>query len=189
MSKSKSEKVNDSSPSAPRPKRSKQSLSRGMEIALKQLLATYVGVAAAIVGVIVGIIALVFAYPSVLNKVDSVEEAVRLGQFIITTPQNGTSVSATDIVIGTTPYSPELKHYLVVTPLDIGEDFVQDKPVTVYPGGLWTGVARFGAGDVGIGKRFIVRCLATKEALSPGISNALPLDSQFSIPITVIRLQ
>jgi hypothetical protein len=80
-----------------------------------------------------------------------------------------------------------MNHYIVVTPIETGSDHIQDKPVSIYAGGLFTGETRFGQGDLGIGEKFIVRVLASKSSLTPNILPKVPEDAIFSEPIIVTR--
>lgn len=158
----------------------------------------------ALVGLIVGVlglIAMVFfgikgleksvsniksSVEEVGNRVERVEKGILAEKFTITTPLDGAIVNRIDLVRGTTPFA-QMNHYIVVTPLKTGDDWIQDGPITVYTGGLWTGRAVFGEAAVGAGEEFIVRSLATKLILSPGPLTEVPEDAIFSESITVTR--
>lgn len=143
------------------------------------------------------LVAVVFGFLNLSSKVVDVQTSVRdMGErvekyalareFIITTPTEGASVPITDLIRGKTPF-PEMNHYVVVTPIGTGDDWVQDNPVKVFAGGTWTGLARFGTSDVGAGEKFLVRSLATKATLEPGPLKAVPRDAVFSEAVTVVR--
>jgi hypothetical protein len=120
------------------------------------------------------------------NRVESVQQKVLAGRFVIISPSDGASVDATDIVRGKSPF-PEMNHYIVITPLKTGDDFVQDNPAKVDVTGSFASNARFGTGDVGIGEKFFVRVLITKSTIPPGILKAVPPDAEFSESVTVKR--
>ncbi len=120
------------------------------------------------------------------EDVKRVEEQTEKSQFRIIYPINGGTVELTDLVRGTTPY-PNKNHYIVVTPLETGDDWVQDSPVKIYTGGLWTGRVRFGTAAAGVGRKFIVRAIATKSKLQPKPLTEMPEDAVFSEAVTVIR--
>ena len=122
----------------------------------------------------------------VQKRVERVEEEVLSRRFTISTPVDGVSVDFTDVVRGMTPF-PNKNNYIVVTPLKTGDDWVQDGPVKIYGDGLWTGIARFGTGEAGVGEEFLVRAIATQSALSPGPLTQVPKDAVFSEAITVTR--
>lgn len=121
------------------------------------------------------------------SRVELVEKRILAGQFTVTTPVNGATVEMIDFIRGNTPLSG-MNHYIVVTPLKTGDDWVQEKRATVS-GGIWSGRAKFGTAAVGAGEQFVVRALATKSTLSPGplTEVEVPEDAIFSEPITVTR--
>lgn len=120
------------------------------------------------------------------NRVKAVEKTILANQFTITDPDDNATVDLTDLVRGKTPFS-KMNHYIVITPLKTGDDWVEDGPVKVYTGGLWTGRAQFGTAAATAGEQFIVRALATKSTLSPGPLTEVPEDAIFSESITVTR--
>lgn len=107
---------------------------------------------------------------------------------IVTKPPNGGSVALNDVVAGTTPCS-EMRHYVVVTPLENSVNWVQDSPATTDANGSFTGQAQFGQGENGIGKKFLIRVLVTKATLRPGQLPEWPTDAILSEPVTVTRNQ
>ena len=117
---------------------------------------------------------------------EQLETSIIAREFTVTHPADGVTVDLTDLIRGHTPF-PEMIHYIVITPLETGEYWVQDSPVMLYAGGLLTGRARFGDAAVGAGEQFIVRVLATKATLSPGPLVKVPGDAIFSRSITVTR--
>lgn len=120
------------------------------------------------------------------SRVEAVEKTILSNQFVITDPVDNAIVEVTGLVRGKTPF-PNMNHYVVVTPLKTGDDWVQDGPVKVYTGGLWTGLARFGTAATGAGEQFVVGALATKLTLSPGPLSEVPEDAIFSKSVIVIR--
>lgn len=103
-------------------------------------------------------------------------------------PNNDSFVELTDIINGNTPFYgiDSRNHYIIVTPLTTGDDFVQDGLVNISLDGSWSGYSKFGnAGDVG--KRFLVRVIATKSNLAPGPLTKKPEDGMFSDGVKVIR--
>lgn len=123
---------------------------------------------------------------SVQQDVERVEEQTMRSQFKISYPLNGNIVDLTDLVRGNTPYF-DRNHYIVVTPLETGDDWIQEGIIKVYTGGIWIGRARFGTATAGPGKKFIVRAIATKSKLPAGILIEMPEDAIFSDSIEVIR--
>src|SRR4030042_5711977 len=66
----------------------------------------------------------------VQKGIERIEDLTVMNQFLITNPKNGADVELTDIIQGRTPYLNK-NHYIVVTPIKTGDDFVQDGPVKV----------------------------------------------------------
>ena len=144
-------------------------------------------------GIIAAIIAIYLSYLGISNKVsaldrrvESVETNVLAGRFMIISPSDGAGVELTDIVRVKTPF-PQLNHYLVITPLKTGDDWVQDNPTKPDLAGSWVGTARFGTGDAGAGEKFLVRALATSSTIPPGPLKYVPPDAVYSESITVTR--
>src|SRR6185503_15963537 len=109
------------------------------------------------------------------------------GQVIINFPLNGTAVDFSDKIVGDTSY-PDLNHYIVVTPVKTGTAFVQDLKATLNRDNrTFTGTARFGGVDVGVGEQFMLRIIATRTTLTPGPLIGEPPDSINSNTITVSR--
>jgi len=154
-----------------------------------------------IVALIVAILSLFISYRS-LNlqqevdlrvkqvdlRVKDVERFTAGAQLVITSPGDGGSVGLTEVIQGTTPY-PNMRHYIIVTPLEVGGDWVQDGIVTISGAGTWTARAQFGTGDVGVGKRFMIRVMATNSIVDRPKLRGQPPDAVFSQPITVVRTQ
>lgn len=176
----------------------------GFEISIKQLHAANRGLRIALFGLIVAILSLITmvifgilglqksvgdiqsGVNEVSSRVERVEKGILARQFTITTPVDGASVDRIAVIRGKTPFT-EMNHYVVVTPVKTGDDWVQDGPVQVSASGLWTGRAIFGAAAVGAREEFMVRALATKSTLSPGPLIEVPEDAIFSESITVTR--
>ena len=102
----------------------------------------------------------------------------------VTSPADGASVSISEEVQGTTPYSGN--HYIIVTPESAPARWVQDGPATVT-NGVWSGMAQFGEGDKGLNEYFTIRCLATAATLPGGKLAAMPSDAHLSEPVKVKR--
>jgi hypothetical protein len=111
--------------------------------------------------------------------------AAMASQFLVTHPSDDSVVSLTEIARGVTPYAG-LHHYVVVTPLNDGGDWIQSGPVTVV-NGIWVSRATFGSTNAGIGEQFLIRGLASRATLPPGRMGAVPTDAVLSNPITVTR--
>lgn len=107
---------------------------------------------------------------------------------VITKPVKGGKVILTDLIRGMTP-CPGMDHYIVVTPLEDGVNWVQNKPASVEADGSFNGEAQFGEGSNGIRKDFLVRILVTKAALAPGKLAHMPADVILSETVTVTREQ
>lgn len=110
-------------------------------------------------------------------------------KIVITSPTAGADVDFDDRILGKTPF-PELNHYIVVTPVRVGTAFVQDQPASVNRAdGTFSGTARFGGVEVGVGEQFIVRVLATKSTLpaSPLTPANVPGDAVYSNSVSVRR--
>jgi hypothetical protein len=87
-------------------------------------------------------------------------------EFVILKPIDGGAVGPIESVSGRTPHTGA-KHYVVVTPVQVGQAFVQPR-ARVSDQGTWVGTAHFGAGARGFDEEFIVFAIATYEALTPG---------------------
>lgn len=138
------------------------------------------------IGIWIGLTRIRSDVKDVHGSVERVEKSIMEQQFRITKPADGDSVNLVDVVRGETPFAG-LNHYIVVTPIKAGVDFVQSGPVPVHAGGFWSGQAAFGSAAIGIGEDFLVRCLATNSALNEGPLVDVPEDAAFSDIITVIR--
>lgn len=160
--------------------------------------ATIVGMIVAVLTLIVATIDLAITYRSyalqistrsavsdVDKRVVQVQKLAAASQFVITSPPESGSVAFTDLLRGTTPY-PNLRHYIVITPMSVGADWVQDD-VAAVSGNIWSGRGRFGEADAGIGEKFLVRILATSSRIAPGQLHVVPPDGIFSQPTTVVR--
>jgi hypothetical protein len=149
-----------------------------------------IGVIAVVINVSIAYVNLSTSIRNVGTTASSTEQAVKklveADQFRITYPANGGIVELTDIVRGITPYSNR-NHYIVVTPIESGDDWIQDGPVKISTGDVWTGRARFGTAAVGAGKGFVIRAIATNSTLSPGTLIEVPEDAIFSESIVVTR--
>jgi hypothetical protein len=117
--------------------------------------------------------------------VQRVEKQILAKDFKITSPSEGDSVDIIELIRGETPFSG-MHHYVIVTPVKIGADWVQEE-ARVSPGGVWNGQAVFGEVAVGPGEKYVVRALATNSTLSPGPLTKVPKDAIFSESITVTR--
>ena len=147
-----------------------------------------VATAAVVASVLVGrsVVVVKSDVAEVGSRVEQVEKSVKARQFTIKVPSDGGTVGLIESARGETPF-PNMNHYIVVTPLKIGVDFIEDGPASVSASGVWSGSARFGAAAVGAGEQFMVRALATKSMLSPGPLAEVPDDAMFSESITVTR--
>ncbi|MBI3195301.1 MAG: hypothetical protein HYZ34_12675 [Ignavibacteriae bacterium] len=172
-------------------------LRSGGRIAERNLTTTKVGIAVMIIGLVVAITSVLVAirtldvtYKSLNQKVvevgERVEKNILARQFRIVDPADGTLVDIIYSIRGKSPF-PNMKNYIIVTPMTQGIDMVQHGPLSVSPSGLWTGKAIFGQGAVGEGESFLVRCLATDSTLTEGPLTTIPSDAIFSESITVIR--
>lgn len=124
--------------------------------------------------------------PELNISIGGVQKSLEAQNFTITYPSNNSSVNYVELIQGKTPFS-QLNHYIVVTPMRTGEDWVMGDKANVYSGVTWTGRAQFGTGSVGIGEQFMVRALATKSTLSGGPLTKVPEDAVFSQPVVVTR--
>jgi hypothetical protein len=156
------------------------------------------GILVQVIGIIVGLpialgslyVGLYIPIHDVGTIVSSTEQAVKrlteANQFRINYPANGGVVDSTDIVRGITPY-PNRNHYIVVTPIKGGGDWVQEGPMKISTGNVWIGRAIFGAAAVGAGEGFVIRAIATNSTLSPGTLIEVPEDAIFSESVVVTR--
>lgn len=153
------------------------------------VLALFVGIVGVAVAIYFGLRETVIVIRSdiegVSTRVERVEKSILEQRFVITAPTDDSNVGLHDVVRGQTPFA-DMNHYIVVTPLKVGGDWVQEGPVKVY-GGLWSGRAKFGSAAVGEGEKFVIRALATKSKLSSGTLSEVPDDAIFSEPVTVTR--
>jgi hypothetical protein len=116
-----------------------------------------------------------------------VEKQILRKDFKITSPLNGDRVDKNEFIQGETPFLG-MHHYVIVTPVKIGTDWVQEEAKVSF-GGLWSGKAILGAAAVGVGEKFVIRALATNTTLPPGPLTEVPKDAIFSELITVKRNQ
>lgn len=149
-------------------------------------IATIVTCFFTLIGVILAFISLNNDIESVQNDVARLEDLTKRNQFIITDPKNGAILEMTDIIKGTTPYVTK-NHYIIVTPLKTGDDWVQKDILKISPTGLWSGRAIFGTASIGIGEDFIVRIIASNSTLPPGPLTQIPTDSIISEAIKISR--
>lgn len=143
-----------------------------------------------VIGVIIAYVGLSMQIHNVGTTASSTEQTVKklaeANQFKITYPANGGIVDLTDMVRGVTPYSKK-NHYIVVTSIETGGDWVQDGPMKISIGDAWTGRAIFGTASVGAGEGFVIRAIATNSTLSPGTLTEVPGDALFSESVVVTR--
>ncbi len=148
-----------------------------------------IGTVCALIGTVCAVISLYYEVRRSAHQTQEelriIQRELRRGDFKITSPLSGGGVELADIVIGEGGYGDRFQ-YLVVRPLEAGDFYVQDAPVNVSGGGMWTGEARFGEAGVGIGQRFLVEAIATHSQLSPG-AQKLPTDAIVSNPVVVTR--
>ena len=90
------------------------------------------------------------AVDGLILRVDQMDESIKRDQLAVTYPTNNAVVEIIDLVQGITPYE-DMNHYIVITPVDSGVDFIQEGPVNVIEGGSWHGIARFGTAGGGVG--------------------------------------
>ena len=155
-------------------------------VAVLTLIVTIVGVAIAICDAFREQVIIIRSdIEDVSTRVEHVERSILERRFVLTAPVDGANVGLQEVVRGQTPFA-DMNHYIVVTPLKVGDDWVQDVPVKVF-GGLWSGRARFGSAAVGAGEEFVIRALATKSKLSSGTLSEVPDDAIFSEPVIVTR--
>ena len=79
-----------------------------------------------------------------------------------------------------------MKHYLVVTPYEHPDDWVQPK-TQVYPSGIWSGKAKFGEPGLGEGEKYLLRIFATESEVPEGRMKNVPKDAIFSEPVIVTK--
>lgn len=167
-------------------------LRRQFYLGLLSAMTSLIGAAAALLALLIAMRPLARAAEHVEDtsrNVKSIETAILSNRLTITSLSNGDEVSRNQAVSGLTPFMHR-RHYLVVTPVNIGDSYVQDA-MTPRPDGTWAGTAKFGSGDTGRGERFSVRCLATERELRTGslAPQTLPSDAVFSAPVIVERTQ
>jgi len=120
--------------------------------------------------------------------VDDIRKDIKKNLLIITQPRDHDLVDNNEVIRGSTPYLRKV-HYLVVTPLATGDDWVQYPAVTIDNTGVWAGQAVFGSSAVGNGQDFLVRVVATSSKINPSnlAERSLPMDAISSAPIKVTR--
>ena len=175
-----------SSSSAHAPARSRQTRrGRPRQLTFWAAMATILGLPVNCVGMIVGLAALFNQLQGLRVVADRTEAQITRSRMRIVYPSDGGSVAATEQVRGSTPYQNK-SHYLVVTTR--GGDFLQDGPLKISPGGIWSGQARFGNAGLGDGDAFMIRIATTRAPLMPG-TTTLPDDAIYSEPISVRRIR
>lgn len=157
--------------------------------AIAQIIAMF----AAVIGVFVAVVPLYreislvkSGVGGVAQRMDRVESNLKDLGFKVTYPLNGGTVAFTDAVVGFSPYQ-DMNHYLIVTPIMNGEDFVQSKKISVASDGTWSANAEFGQGAVGDGQKFAIRVIGTRSTLSPGRLESIPVDAKVTGTIVVTR--
>ena len=120
------------------------------------------------------------------SRITNVERTIERNRLNLTNPGDNAVVSYIDFVSGKTPFF-DLNHYIVVTPLKTGDNWIQDGPLVIDTGGIWSGRAQFGSSAVGSGEKFVIRVIATKSAIQLGPLMVIPDDAIFSEPIVVTR--
>ncbi|MBC8031138.1 MAG: hypothetical protein H7Z16_13570 [Pyrinomonadaceae bacterium] len=106
---------------------------------------------------------------------------------LINTPVNGAEVSVDAAISGKTSV-PDLTHYIVVKSLRVGTRYVQDRPASISRNdGTFSGNARFGGVEVGVGEQYEIQIVATTSSLSAGPLMKDPPDAVVSNSVTVIR--
>jgi len=123
---------------------------------------------------------------SVQVDIERVEEKIERSQFRVNYPMDGGVVEMTDVVKGWSPHYNKII-YVVITPVETGDDFIQGNPAIIYTGGFWTSRAIFGTAAVGAGQKFLIRAIATEEKLPPGLLTHVPADAIFSEGVYVMR--
>lgn len=166
-----------------------------LELAEKQLCVARRQLWLQLVGVVVGLAALFLAISQILQTKDRVEKArdeiaevqekVLQSHFKILQPRDGAEVEFRELIRGITPFL-DMNNYIIVTP--IGRDaFVESDSLKIGPGGEFSGFAKIGHADAGGGERFLIRVLATKSKLKPGLLSEVPEDAIFSQVVVVTR--
>lgn len=140
---------------------------------------------AQIAALLLGVYVAFFQLRPVSDAVERIEAQTKQREPTIISPQSGSVVADSISLHGFTPYSGS-NHYIVVTPLDTPEDWIERRPVTVHPGGIWTGIATIGT-SADRGKEFLVRIVVTSAALSVGRSQRIPEDAISSVPVLIRR--
>jgi len=107
---------------------------------------------------------------------------------ILAQPSNRARVGPSEQVSGTTSL-PNVNHYIVVTPIETGVNYVQDTPASVARDGSLTGIAKFGEGSNGINQDFLMYIVATHGVLQPGQVREFPNDAVFSESVRVTRIK
>ena len=131
------------------------------------------------------IAALPFGY-YYLNRISP--RVASISKMEILRPSSGSQVFGGSVVEFRSPYQ-DLYHYILVTPLESPDRWVVDGPIKVLSDGTGTGRARFGSGEVGVGKSYAITVLATKALLHEGILTTTPENARFSAQIVVNRIK
>ncbi len=126
------------------------------------------------------------ARSQVSGQIQTVQNELLAKRLVITSPSDGSQVQVSEVIKGRTPFLDK-NTYLVVTPLETGDDLTQDGPIKIDKAGHWTAHARFGTGEVGKGQKFMVRALSTSSILPAGPLTDVPADAVLSDAITVVR--
>ena len=103
-------------------------------------------------------------------------------------PKPGEEVGVSTMVSGATTLK-STNIYIVVIPLQTGERFIVDGPLAVDEKGSWSGRARLGEGNLGVGEDFAISALATKLKLREGPLPKLPGDHHMSVAVEVKRVE
>ena len=142
---------------------------------------------ASICGLIVTLGGLLYTvWKDTKSDIKRVEEQIARPQFRVTYPLDGDFVEMNDLVKGWTPYSNKMI-YIVITPIQTGDDFIQDTNAKIDAGGFWIARAIFGTAAVGTGQKFLIRAIATQDKLSAGPLTKKPADVIFSEGVYVTR--
>jgi len=111
------------------------------------------------------------------------EKRVVINRLKITYPLPDNIVGTTDMIRGYTPYAHK-NHYLVVMPLETGDEWVQEGPLKIYEG-AWAGRVKFGTAATLNEAKFAIRVMATSAALQEGPLTVKPKGAVFSDPVIV----
>jgi len=122
----------------------------------------------------------------VRGHVRDIEKQTTNANLVITYPTAGAKVGLEEIVVGSTPYR-ERRHYVVVSPAETGDQWVQSGPIRVSNDESLMGRTVFGTAGAGAGKGFTVRILATTAEVAEGPLRTVPDDAAWSNVVYVTR--